>query len=81
MVIEAMRFSPEVVTVQPGDRIEFTNRDLVPHTATGVTGQRFDSGLMNSGQAWSYSPTAEGTTTYNCAYHPTMTGKIIVAPR
>ena len=79
--IEAMKFSPDVVTVHPGDRIEFTNRDIVPHTATAVSAQGFDSGLLNNGQTWSYTPKDTGTVAYHCTYHPTMVGTIVVTPR
>ena len=77
VVIENMRFSPEVLKVRVGDRVVFVNEDLVPHTATSERGPRFDSGLIEAGARWRVSPDNEGTTSYHCAFHPTMKGAIV----
>jgi len=42
VAIEDMRFAPATLAVRPGDRVVWTNRDLVPHTVTARDG-RFDS--------------------------------------
>ena len=34
VVIEQMRFDPPALTVQPGDRVVWVNKDLFPHTAS-----------------------------------------------
>ena len=42
VTIEGMRFLPEMLIVAPSDMIVRFNRDLVPHTATSMSGS-FDS--------------------------------------
>ena len=81
VVIENMRFSPEVLHVRVGDHVVFINEDLVPHTATSDHGPRFDSGLIEAGARWSVSPKSEGTTSYHCAFHPTMKGAIVATAK
>ena len=34
IVIEAMKFTPEILTVHPGDKVVWINKDFFPHTAT-----------------------------------------------
>jgi len=80
VLIEGLRFSPEVVKVNLGDRIEFKNADLVPHTASSTAGTPFDSGILESGRTWSFTCETEGTVVYRCNFHPTMTGSIVVQP-
>jgi plastocyanin len=43
--IKQLKFLPAVVTVHPGDKIQWTNNDIVPHTATTVD-KGFDSGSI-----------------------------------
>ena len=76
IVIEGMRFVPETLTVHRGDRIEWRNRDLVPHTAT-ATG-RFDSKAIPPSGAWATVAAKAGTLHYVCSYHPTMKGVLNV---
>lgn len=76
--IEGMRFSPAAVQVQPGDRITFTNADLVPHTVTSTGAQSFDSGVLEPGKTWQLACGAPGTLPYHCTLHPTMTGTVVV---
>lgn len=78
--IENMKFSPDVIRVHPGDTIEFQNLDLVPHTATERSSQRFDSGLISGNAKWKWVAPEAGTFNYRCLYHPEMAGTIIVGP-
>lgn len=73
--IEGMRFVPETLTVHRGDRIVWTNRDLVPHT---VTQQAFDSHALAPQASWSYVAGKPGTYAYHCTSHPTMVGTLVV---
>lgn len=73
--IEGMRFVPETLTVQRGDRIVWTNLDLVPHT---VTQQAFDSHALAPNASWSYVAGKPGTYAYHCTTHPTMVGTLVV---
>lgn len=78
--ISALRFEPAELTVEVGDTVVWTNRDLVPHTATGRSGT-FDSENMDRGDVFSTVFEEEGTVYYLCDYHPTMTGTILVRAR
>ena len=67
-------FSPDTITVSPGDTIAFHNYDVVPHTATaaGV----FDSDSIGAGADWAFVAGDADRYDYICAYHPTMKGVI-----
>ncbi len=77
VVIEGMRFQPQGLTVAPGDTIVWTNKDMVPHTATSAAGG-FDSREIAAGKSWTYTATAKGELSYVCTYHPTMKGVVRV---
>lgn len=78
--MENMKFSPDVLRVRVGDRIEFRNADLVPHTATAKGSEAFDSGLIKPGETWSFVPARAGKFDYSCTFHPPMLGTVIVEP-
>ena len=71
VLIEGMRFQPEGLTVAPGDRVVWLNRDMVPHTATSASA-RFDSNEIAPGKSWTYTVRATGEFGYICTYHPLM---------
>ena len=71
VLIEGMRFQPEGVTVATGDTVVWINRDMVPHTATSVSG-RFDSNEIAPGKTWSHVVRSSGEFSYICTYHPLM---------
>ena len=79
--IENMKFSPAALTVFVGDRIEFKNDDLVPHTATAKPSTAFDSGLVMPGESWVLIAKSAGRFSYTCTFHPMMIGEIIVEKR
>ncbi len=72
-------FSPMVITVVIGvnNTVTWVNKDYSIHTVTSNAGI-FDSGLLNSGDKWSYTFSTPGTFAYHCAIHPFMTGIVIV---
>jgi amicyanin len=77
--IDNFTYNPPEVTVAPGTVVTWLNRDDVPHTATSTTRPKvFDSGTLDSEQAFSHTFTDPGTYEYFCAVHPKMTGRIIV---
>lgn len=75
--IEDFAFSPRSITVTAGDRVRWTNRDAVEHTAT-ARNRSFDTGLLGDGETGSVRFTIPGTYRYVCTPHPTMTGTIVV---
>lgn len=78
VAIRAFQYQPATVTVQVGDTVAWTNDDLVPHTATATKGKRFDSGSIDAKQAWRYVARRKGTYSYECTFHPTMEGTLVV---
>jgi plastocyanin len=77
VTIEAMRFNPQTLTVQRGDRVVWTNRDLLPHTAT-ASSKAFDSRSIVPNASWTYVPRKPGNYPYGCSFHPTMHAVLIV---
>ena len=76
--IKQLKFLPAVVTVHPGDKIQWTNNDIVPHTATTVD-KGFDSGSIGVGEAWTLTaPAKKGDYLYTCTFHPNMKAKLVV---
>lgn len=73
--IEDFQFNPATLTVAIGDTIVFVNRDVVPHTASGVE-QSWDSGNLASRQSWSMVVMEDTAGEYLCEYHPNMRGTL-----
>jgi len=87
-VIEGGRFIPASITVRPGDRVEWTNNDLFPHTVT-ATAKRpdqkpiFDSGAVAPGTSWALTVSGTaGAFDYICIFHLGMKGtmKVVAQP-
>ena len=76
VTIERMEFHPATLTVKPGDRVTWRNRDLVPHTATAAGS--FDSQAIAPGKAWTWTARARGRHAYVCTYHPGMKAMVVV---
>ena len=76
VAIEDFYFEPANAAIQPGDTIIWTNEGNTPHTVTSDDGQ-FDSGVLNPGQSFAVTFTGgNGTLTYHCTIHPSMTGSV-----
>jgi plastocyanin len=75
VLIKGFKFVPDSLTVASGDKIIWTNKDIVPHTATG---QGFDSKSLDEGKSWSFVTKKKGTFHYVCSFHPTMKATLIV---
>lgn len=77
VVIEAMRYAPEVIEVNAGDTVVWKNRDAFPHTATAQD-RSFDSGEIASAGEWKLVAQKKGVFSYVCTLHPTMKASLIV---
>jgi plastocyanin len=75
--IDNFTFMPQTLTVSPGTRVTWVNRDDSPHTATS-TQKVFASKALDTDDEFSFTFTKPGTYAYFCAIHPHMTGRIIV---
>jgi plastocyanin len=73
-----IKFLPQDLTAKAGQRITWTNDDPVAHTVTAQKGADFDSGTINSGGRFSFTPRKAGTIDYVCTIHPGQTGTITV---
>lgn len=77
VTIEKMAFNPPVLEVARGERVEWHNVDLVPHTVTNSSKQ-FDSGSIAPDATWTHTPAVAGEYSYICTFHPTMRGVLRV---
>src|SRR5258706_1435429 len=79
VTIDNFDFDPQVLTVSPGTKVTWLNRDDVPHTATSTDSPpKFNSKAIDTDEKFSYVFTQPGTYAYFCAVHPKMTAKIVV---
>lgn len=70
-------FSPTTLSVAAGTSVVWTNSGRRPHTVTSDAGL-WDSGMLSSGQAYSFTFQAPGTFSYTCLYHAGMAGTVVV---
>ncbi len=77
VAIRGMLFVPAKLVVHPGDRVRWTNEDLVPHTAT-ATNKGFDSSTIAAGASFEWVVTGKGELPYGCLVHPSMKGMITI---
>lgn len=68
-------FTPANMTVKKGTTVVWSNMDPVDHTVTADT---FSSSTIEPGDSYTYTFDTAGEYLYSCAFHPQMTGKIIV---
>ncbi|MGI0046559.1 MAG: plastocyanin/azurin family copper-binding protein [Nitrosotalea sp.] len=79
-------FNPQVVNINVGDTVTWTNADTVGHTVTSgsssdsVTGTVFDSSLILAGGSFSFTFSQAGTYNYFDMVYPSITGQVIVSP-
>jgi plastocyanin len=72
-------FAPHDIKAKVGQTITCTNQDGTAHTATATEGAKFDSGSLDPGASFSYTPKNAGTIKFACAIHPSMLGTITVS--
>lgn len=75
--IENFAFVPGRLHINPGDAIEWRNRDAVNHTSTSDDGI-WDSGLLAENQTFTYTFNLEGVYPYHCTLHSSMVDTIVV---
>jgi len=77
--ITKMAYSPGNLTVKPGTKVTWTNRDQIPHTVTSKDkGGVLSSQGLDTGESYSYTFTHPGDYAYFCAVHPFMVGIVHV---
>jgi plastocyanin len=75
--IAKFAYGPKEITVAPGTRITWINRDETPHTVTG-NDKSFASKGLDTGDKFEHTFDREGDFGYICAVHPFMTGVVHV---
>jgi plastocyanin len=75
--IKNFAFAPATLTIVAGQIVRFVNDDQDAHTVTSTT-KTFNSGGLDTGDAWTYVFSKPGTFAYFCAMHPYMHGSIVV---
>jgi plastocyanin len=70
-------YAPAQVSAHVGDTVEWTNDDIVAHTATARNGA-WDLMMQPKNKA-SITLNALGTIEYYCRFHPNMVGSITVS--
>jgi len=77
--IDNFTFTPSTVTVRAGTRVEWQNKDDIPHTVVDTTGS-FRSQALDTEDKFTFAFDRPGTFDYFCSLHPHMTGKVVVTP-
>ncbi len=75
--IDNFSFTPQTLTIHPGTKVIWVNKDDVPHTVTS-NDNKFKSRALDTDERFSYTFSAPGTYNYYCSVHPHMTGKVVV---
>ncbi len=77
--IDNFTFGPATLTVAPGTKVVWINRDDIPHSVVSdATPPLFRSHPLDTGDAFSMVFTAPGTYRYFCGLHPHMQGTVVV---
>jgi plastocyanin len=79
VTISGFAFKPATITVKPGTTVVWVNEDSAPHIVA-EKGGKFRSATLNKGNKFSHTFAQAGTVDYVCGIHPSMTGKVVVAP-
>lgn len=78
--IAGFDFSPRDLTVQTGTAVTWTNRDGVPHDATGRDGV-WGTALLKQNESATITFDSAGVYEYYCTVHPDMKGTLTAEPR
>lgn len=76
VLIKAVSFAPKSLVVQLGDTVMWRNADIVRHNV--LSGDRFVSAELSSGETFLWTPVDTGVVRYRCTIHPRMRGELTV---
>jgi len=77
VVITKFTFAPKEITVAPGTKVVWTNKDETPHTVTS-NDKSFASKGLDTDDTYEHTFDREGDFAYICTVHPFMTGVVHV---
>ncbi|HUL40447.1 MAG TPA: cupredoxin family copper-binding protein [Burkholderiales bacterium] len=75
--IAKFAFVPKEITIAPGTKVIWTNRDETPHTVTS-NDKSFASKGLDTDDKFEHTFASEGDFSYFCTLHPFMTGVVHV---
>ena len=79
ITIDNFAFAPAILTVAPGTKVTWSNKDEEPHTVTSADGgQTFKSPALDTDDKFSFTFDTPGTYKYFCSIHPHMVGVVVV---
>ena len=78
ITMENLEIAPQEASAKVGDTVEWTNKDVLAHTATAKDGD-FDV-MLPSKKSGSFVLKKAGTLEYYCRFHPNMKATLKVAP-
>jgi plastocyanin len=79
VTIDNFAFAPATLTVAPGTKIVWDNKDAEPHTVMSADGgMTFKSPALDTDDKFSFTFDKPGTYKYFCSIHPHMVGTIVV---
>lgn len=74
--VKNFAFEPAAITIKVGQKLTWTNDDVVPHTAT-ADHNVWDSGQVAPGHSFTVTVIRPGMYEYTCLNHPFMHAKVI----
>jgi plastocyanin len=77
VAISKFAFAPKEITVAPGTKVVWTNRDDTPHSVTS-TDKSFASKGLDTDDKFEHTFATVGDFSYSCTLHPFMTGIVHV---
>jgi plastocyanin len=77
VTIQNFAFVPAELTVAAGDTVVWSNKDIVPHSAT-ARDAAWDSKPIDANAAWRGVAPARGRHDYYCVLHPNMKATLVV---
>lgn len=78
VAMQSSKFDPEEISVSVGQQITWTNKDGYAHNVTSTSGEKIDSGNIDGGATFDFTPKRAGTIAYTCTLHANQNGKITV---
>jgi plastocyanin len=79
VTINNFEFQPALMTVTPGTKVTWVNKDEEPHTVLSADGgATFKSPALDTDDKFSFTFDKPGTYKYFCSIHRHMVGTIVV---
>ena len=77
VTVQKFAFTPKEITVAPGTKVVWINKDETPHTVS-ANDKSFLSKALDTDDKYEYTFANPGDFSYFCTLHPFMTGTVHV---